>query len=67
MPFVDVLSTMSDPSLPLTVIEYEEWGNPGADLVSGSEERFGADLGSKTVVAPLGLTARSEAPLGLPW
>lgn len=34
VPFVDVLSTMSDPSLPLTVIEYEEWGNPGADVVS---------------------------------
>ena len=28
MPFVDVLNTMSDASLPLTVIEYEEWGNP---------------------------------------
>ena len=28
VPFVDVLNTMSDPSLPLTVGEYEEWGNP---------------------------------------
>ncbi|PSC72656.1 protease 2 isoform A [Micractinium conductrix] len=28
VPFVDVVSTMSDPSLPLTVIEWEEWGNP---------------------------------------
>jgi oligopeptidase B len=28
VPFVDVLNTMSDPSLPLTVTEYEEWGNP---------------------------------------
>ncbi len=27
-PFVDLLNTMSDPSLPLTVTEYEEWGNP---------------------------------------
>jgi oligopeptidase B len=25
---VDVLNTMLDPSLPLTVPEYEEWGNP---------------------------------------
>lgn len=28
VPFVDVLNTMSDPSLALTVPEYEEWGNP---------------------------------------
>jgi oligopeptidase B len=29
VPFVDVLSTMADDSLPLTVIEKEEWGDPG--------------------------------------
>ncbi len=29
VPFVDVINTMSDASLPLTVGEYEEWGNPG--------------------------------------
>jgi oligopeptidase B len=29
VPFVDVINSMSDPSLPLTVAEYEEWGNPG--------------------------------------
>ncbi len=28
VPFVDVLNTMLDPTLPLTVPEYEEWGNP---------------------------------------
>ncbi len=28
VPFVDVLNTMSDTSLPLTVGEFEEWGNP---------------------------------------
>ena len=28
VPFVDVLTTMSDPSIPLTTFEYGEWGNP---------------------------------------
>ncbi|HKF41395.1 MAG TPA: S9 family peptidase [Candidatus Acidoferrum sp.] len=28
VPFLDVLNTMLDPTLPLTVGEYEEWGNP---------------------------------------
>ncbi len=28
VPFVDLINTMMDPSIPLTVIEYEEWGNP---------------------------------------
>jgi len=28
VPFVDVINTMLDASLPLTVAEFEEWGNP---------------------------------------
>jgi oligopeptidase B len=28
VPFVDALNTILDPSLPLTVTEWEEWGNP---------------------------------------
>ncbi len=31
VPFVDVLNTMLDPTLPLTVIEYDEWGNPNEE------------------------------------
>lgn len=28
VPFVDVVNTMLDPDLPLTIVEWEEWGNP---------------------------------------
>jgi oligopeptidase B len=28
VPFVDVITTMLDPSIPLTTFEYDEWGNP---------------------------------------
>ena len=31
VPFVDPLTTILDPSLPLTVTEWEEWGNPLSD------------------------------------
>lgn len=27
-PFVDLLTAMTNPALPLTVHEYDEWGNP---------------------------------------
>jgi oligopeptidase B len=28
VPFVDVINTMLDPTIPLTTMEYDEWGNP---------------------------------------
>ena len=31
VPFVDALNTILDPTLPLTVMEWEEWGNPLED------------------------------------
>ena len=31
VPFVDVLTTITNPELPLTVTEWEEWGNPISD------------------------------------
>ncbi|HWG19537.1 MAG TPA: S9 family peptidase [Terracidiphilus sp.] len=31
VPFVDVMNTMLDAALPLTVPEYEEWGNPNEE------------------------------------
>lgn len=31
VPFLDILTSMLDPSLPLTVQEYEEWGEPGSN------------------------------------
>lgn len=31
VPFVDVITTMSDPSIPLTVVEFEEWGCPNEE------------------------------------
>ncbi|CAA7053610.1 unnamed protein product [Microthlaspi erraticum] len=31
VPFVDVLNTLSDPNLPLTLLDHEEFGNPNID------------------------------------
>jgi oligopeptidase B len=28
VPFTDVVTTMSDPTIPLTTLEYDQWGNP---------------------------------------
>ena len=41
-PFVDALSAMSQPGLPLTVHEYEEWGDPSAGAAQFEQVGCGA-------------------------
>ena len=55
VPFVDALTTILDPSLPLSVIEWEEWGNPLKDRVT--YERMQAYSPYETVV-----TGRAAGP-----
>lgn len=40
VPFVDVVSTMSDPTLPLTVTEWEEWGDPRTEPYASYMESY---------------------------
>ncbi|MEM9514853.1 MAG: S9 family peptidase [Actinomycetota bacterium] len=40
VPFVDVVTTMSDPSLPLTVTEWDEWGDPRAEPYASYIESY---------------------------
>jgi oligopeptidase B len=40
VPFVDVLTTMSDPTLPLTTSEYSEWGNPAVPEDYATMKRY---------------------------
>lgn len=40
VPFVDVLTTMSDPTLPLTTSEYTEWGNPAVPEDYATMKRY---------------------------
>jgi len=35
VPFVDVVTTMYDTSLPLTITEWDEWGNPASEPLAG--------------------------------
>jgi oligopeptidase B len=55
VPFVDTLNTMLDPTLPLTIAEYEEWGNP-------EQEEFYRYIGS---YSPYDNVAPGEYPLML--
>ena len=39
VPFVDLMVTMCDPSIPLTTEEWEEWGNPNEETVTPGRGR----------------------------
>ena len=66
---MDVLSTMSDPSLPLTATEYDEWGNPSADRVSRGgvvlveDGRSGGSVGGGAGVRQHASGATPQPPL----
>ena len=61
VPFVDVLTTITNPELPLTVTEWEEWGNPIEDpdiyqvMRSYSPIDNVSDLNYPSVLATAGL------------
>lgn len=40
VPFVDVVTTMSNPELPLTVTEWEEWGDPRSEPYASYIESY---------------------------
>ena len=40
VPFVDITTTMSDPTLPLTVTEWEEWGDPRSEPFASYIESY---------------------------
>lgn len=40
VPFVDVVNTLHDPSLPLTVTEWEEWGDPRTEPMASYIESY---------------------------
>ena len=59
VPFVDVVTTMLDESLPLTAGEWEEWGNPDASATSyrtmksySPYDNVRADVDGEAVVYP---------------
>ncbi len=40
VPFVDVVTTMCDPSLPLTITEWDEWGDPRSEPFASYMEGY---------------------------
>jgi oligopeptidase B len=69
VPFVDALNTILDPSLPLTVLEWEEWGNPVASAeVYGYMKSYAPyENVEPTVHPPLLVTAGLNDPRVSYW
>ena len=67
VPFVDVVTTMMDPSLPLTVTEWDEWGNPGEDAAAYEYMRAYSpyDNVDRAAVPGTARHRRAERPAGL--
>jgi oligopeptidase B len=63
VPFVDALTTMLDPSLPLTVGEYEEWGNPTDDPAAYATIKSYAPYENVAALEPDGSPRRYPAML----
>ncbi len=63
VPFVDVINTMLDASLPLTVGEYEEWGNPSVEAEYRWIRRYCpyANLAAKAYPAMLVRTSLNDS------
>jgi len=66
VPFVDIMNTMLDASLPLTVAEYEEWGNPNqpeafATMLSYSPYDNLESLANKPIPAMLVKTSLNDS------
>ncbi|HET8773496.1 MAG TPA: S9 family peptidase [Thermoanaerobaculia bacterium] len=66
VPFVDVINTMSDPTLPLTTQEYIEWGNPNNKaeyLYMKSYDPYG-NVAKKAYPAMLVRTSLNDSQVG---
>jgi oligopeptidase B len=66
VPFVDVINTMLDSSIPLTTQEYIEWGNPNekaAYLYMKSYDPYG-NIGKKAYPAMLVRTSLNDSQVG---
>jgi oligopeptidase B len=66
VPWVDVLNDMLDESLPLTTIEYEQWGNPHEKAAYDYIKSYSPYDNVKTVVYPniLATTGLNDSQVG---